>query len=188
MRYARRVAKTRGTTLIPRVKYLRLRGVWDEVAAALPAATRAVVSESVLASSWYDFSVFVDLVRTADRVAGAGDLALAKEMGRFAATANLSTVFRVLVRFATPESVLAKGASLWRHHHDTGVARASPAGPNAALFEIRDFAAPDRALCASLEGWIERCLEMTGGKDARVREEECATRGGTVCRFRGEWR
>lgn len=181
------MAKTRGSTLIPRIKYLRLRRGWDDVVPELSASTRAIVCETVLASTWYPFDALTDLIRTADRVLGKDDLALAKDMGRFAATANLSTVFRFLIRLSTPRMILKKGAALWHLHHDTGRAAAFEDGPNRAIYEIHDFGAPDRALCVSLEGWIERCLEMTGAKAAIVREEECATRSGTVCRFRGEW-
>ncbi len=181
------MAKTRGTTLIPRIKYLRLRHAWDDVLPELSPSTRGIVTSTVLASTWYPFEALVDLIRTADRVLGKGDLAMAKDMGRFAATANLSTVFRFLVRLSTPRMILRKGASLWHLHHDTGRAVALEDGPNRAIYEIHEFGAPDRALCVSLEGWIERCLEMTGAKHPIVREEECATRSGTVCRFRGGW-
>jgi hypothetical protein len=182
------MAKTRGTTIIPRIKFLRARGVWDDVVPHLSAPTRDIVTGTVLASTWYPFETLVDVIRTADRIVGKGDLALAKEMGRYAATANLSTVFRILVRLATPKTVLAKGASLWSLHHDTGKAVATEDGPGGASYEIRDFGAPDRALCVSLEGWIERCMEITGAKNVEVREEECATKGGPVCRFRGSWK
>jgi len=179
--------KSRGTTLIPRIKYLRTRGVWEEVLEAVKPETREVIGGSVLASSWYPFDVMVDLIRTADRVVGRDDLDLARDMGRYAAAANLSTVFRFLIRFATPTIVLGKGAQLWSLQHDTGRARAFSEIACSASFEVVDFAAPDRALCASLEGWMERALELTGAKHPTVHEEICATKKGNMCRFRGTW-
>jgi hypothetical protein len=181
------MAKTRGTTLIPRIKYVRGKGAWDEVFPRLEPETRAIVARTVLASSWYPFASLADLIRTADKVMGAGDLAIAREMGRYSATANLSTVFRLLIRFTTPTTILAKGAALWSLNHDSGRVEARPDGTNAALYVIHDHGEPDLAFCASLAGWIERCLEMTGAKTVVVNEEACAAREGSVCRFRATW-
>lgn len=181
------MANARGTVLIPRIKYLKMRHAWDDLVAALKPETRTIVTGSVLPGSWYPFDAFVDLVVQADEMFGDGDLALSKEMGRFAATANLSTVLRFLVRLSTPKTLLGKGAALWHLHHDTGKASATMHGERGAFYEIKDFGAPHRALCAAVEGWIERSLELTGVKDIIVVERDCAARSGSVCLYQAVW-
>jgi hypothetical protein len=56
-----------------------------------------------------------------------------------------------------------------------------------ALLVTRDaevFSVPD---CATVVGWHRRALAMCGAGNPRVKEEECRTRGGAVCRYRLSW-
>jgi len=141
-----------------------------------------------LKGSWYPFACFVDLNVVADRLMGRGDLALAKELGRYASEANLPTLYKLFYRIGSPEYIRGKAATLWSVHHDTGRAELLSEGPGHAEFSLFDFGAPHPTLCRSLEGFLERSLELTGAKDVRVSEVRCVLRKDPSCTYRGLWR
>jgi predicted hydrocarbon binding protein len=180
----------RGTALLPRIRFIQARSTedWQRVLEAMTTDARAAVAGVVLPSSWYPFQSFVELVVAADKLLGKGDAVLIREMGRYAATANLNTFFKFFIRLGSPEWVIGKGASMWSLSHDTGRAEVERLGPTGAAYLVKEFAAPHRALCAGLLGWMERCLELTGVKDVQIRESECAAQGGKLCRFEATWR
>jgi hypothetical protein len=180
----------RGTAILPRIQFIQGRAPaeWHRVLEAMTPSAREVSSGVVLPHVWYPFKAFVELVVTADQLLGKGDFLLIREMGRFAATANLNSFFKFFIRFGSPEWVIGKGASMWSLTHDTGRAEVERVGPMGAAYLVKEFASPHRALCEGLLGWMERCLELTGVKEINIHEEQCAAKGSPLCRFVGSWR
>jgi hypothetical protein len=81
---------------------------------------RAVLDGRVLPHAWVPFDVLVDLCVTIDKVFGKGDLSLVKDMGRFAARANLPTLYRIFYVLGSPEFILGRAPRLWDVHYDSG--------------------------------------------------------------------
>jgi hypothetical protein len=50
-----------------------------------------------------------------------------------------------------------------------------------------DFAHVDAAFCLREQGWFERAVELTGGKQALVSEPRYRARGDGLCEYLGEW-
>lgn len=186
------MGNVRGSALIPRIAYLKANhaDAWPAILAALKPKTRETLELNPLATGWYPFEQFVDLIETADRVAGAGDLSLVRKLGHHAATANLSTFLRIFIRFGSPEFVFGKAARLWSMHHDTGRAETeeTPQGKGSIAFQVFDFGTPHKALCVTLEGWVYACLEAGGAKSIVVREVKCRLHRDDRCRYEGTWR
>ena len=84
------MANIRGSALIPRVGYLKDRHAqsWPAIVQALQPSTRELLELHPIATGWYSFDAFVDLMLTADRVAGVGNLELVRVLGHHAAGAN----------------------------------------------------------------------------------------------------
>jgi predicted hydrocarbon binding protein len=150
--------------------------------------TRALAEGAILKSAWYPFDAFVDLNVTADAMFGHGDFALAREMGAYAAAANLPTVYKIFYRLGSVHFILGKSATLWSIHHDTGRAASFFVSETEAEYHVYDFAKPHPALCRSLEGFIIKSLELTGAREIHVREVECRNSGGARCRLTGSWK
>ena len=180
----------RGSAFIPRVAWLKSNHAreWPQILAALTPQTRETLELNPLATGWYPFEQFVDLIETADRVAGAGDLELCRLLGYHTATSNLSTVLRIFVRLGSPEYMFGKAAKLWSMYHDTGRAETEALQTTSSIaFQVFDFAAPHRALCMTLLGWVRAYLEATGCKAVVVREVKCRLNGHDRCRYEGQW-
>ena len=154
--------------------------------AQLQPATRAIVDGNVLKSSWYPFEAFVDLTVSIDKLFGKGDLALAKELGRYGAEANLKTIYRLFYKLGSVKWIIERAAAVWRTYYDSGYLAVRNSQGVVELM-ITDFATPHRAHCLSVLGWAERSAEMSGAKVSKSVETTCRLRGDAVCTIRLEY-
>jgi len=181
--------KIRGSAFIPRISHLKANHAesWAAITEAVSPPTRELLEGHPLATGWYPFEQFIDLMEAADRIAGQNDLELVQKLGHHAATANLSTVLRIFIRLGSPEYILGKASKVWSMYHDTGRAETETLGARSLAFQVFDFAAPHRVLCVTLRGWVRGYLEATGCKAVVVRETRCRLQGADRCRYEGQW-
>jgi hypothetical protein len=179
----------KGSAITARLRYVR--ELYGEpgvrkVKGAMSDAGRACIDQKVMPHDWVEFDVFVELCSEIDRLYGAGDLALCRELGRFAAKVNLPTLYRIFYTLGSPRFILSRAARVWEVHYDSGRLEASFAERpplQTATITLRDFATPHRAHCLSVLGWAERSVELSGGAVTEAVESACRTRGDDVCRF-----
>jgi hypothetical protein len=138
-------------------------------------------------AKWYPFEQFVELNVVLDRLYGAGDLAMIKELGRHGADANLTTIYRLFYKVGTTHWILGRAVRLWSAHYDSGYLEVLTRGPRTAVLRVRGFATPERVHCLSVMGWCERSIELSGGKRVRVTEPMCRTRGDELCQIEAAW-
>ena len=112
---------------------------------------------------------------------------MVKQLGRHGADANLTTVYRIFMRVGTVKWILARAARLWTMHYDSGrlLVREFPA--NEVELEIFEFARPHRVHCLSVQGWVERSAQLSGGEQVVVKEVDCRANGDDRCRLRITW-
>jgi len=114
------MAKICGSAFIPRINWLKEHhaGAWEQIVAGVRADTRDLLTVRPLATGWYPFEQFVDLMETADRIAGAGDLELVRVLGHHAATANLSTWTRAYLEATGCKAAVVKETRCRLSGHD----------------------------------------------------------------------
>jgi hypothetical protein len=136
---------------------------------------------------WLDMAQFVESTELVDRLFGRGDLALAWDIGRYAAEHNIGVWKSLLVRMLRPTTVLQIAAGLWSHHYDSGRLVTRAEGSNGVHVTIADFALPHRAHCLSIAGWSERTIELSQARNVTVREVSCRVRGAASCEYSLRW-
>jgi len=187
-------SQVKGSAITARIKYVRdlhgepgVRHVKD----ALTPAHRAILDGRVLPHAWVPFAFFVDLCENIDRIYGRGDLSLVKEVGRFAARANLPTLYRIFYVLGSPEFILGRAPRLWDVHYDSGRLETSFSikdGRRVASIKIMDFETPHRVHCLSVAGWAEQSVELSGGKAVEVIEASCRAKGDKTCELVASWK
>ena len=150
-------------------------------------STKAILEGNVLKSSWYPFEAFVDLTVCIDRLFGRGDLALARELGRYGAEANLKTIYRLFYKLGSVKWIIERAAAVWRTYYDSGYMVVKHGAGNTVDLVITEFATPHRSHCLSVLGWAEKSVEMSGGKLLTSEEATCRLRGDAVCTLRLTW-
>ncbi len=157
------------------------------LAGASSSALRDIVLRGAVRATWYQFEMFVELNQRIDALFGAGDLALVKELGRYGADANLTTIYRLFFKVGTVQWILSRASRLWGMHYDAGRMIVRAPGGREVELEIVDYDTPHRTHCVSVEGWIERSVELSGGRDVLLDELDCRARGDARCRMRVRW-
>lgn len=180
----------KGSALATRVSWVRLnhgQGGVDRLCEAVSADLAQVVRDGVRVADWYDFALFVELNTAIDERFGQGDGALIKELGRWGAEANLTTIYRLFFKVGTVRWVLARAARLWHLHYDAGRLAVRELAGNEVELSIEDFPTPHCAHCQSVQGWVEKSIELSGGEDVKTSITSCRHQGGASCRIRGRW-
>lgn len=184
------MAQCKGLNLSSRLRYVQeVHGeeASQRVTLALAPATRALLERRVLPHEWVPFSAFVDVNVVADRVLGKGDLALCREMGAWAASANLPRIFKLFYRLGSPMFMFERAAKLWSAHYDSGRMETQRGDADAMHLSIYEFGEPRRAHCLSVLGWISRSIEMSGAKVTSAVEKRCRVRGDDCCELVAHW-
>jgi hypothetical protein len=185
------MANVKGSAIASRVLWVRLHHGEDgdaRLRQAVAPATRAILGEPPNKAKWYPFDAFVDLNLTIDRVFGKGDLAVVRELGRFGADANLTTVYRLFYMVGMPKWIMDRAARLWDLHYDSGRAMIVRYPGDEIDLRVIGFATPHRTHCISVQGWCERSLELSGGKQVVTEEVKCRVRGDEMCVFHAAWK
>lgn len=131
---------------------------------------------------WVPFDAFVALCEGIDRIYGAGDLAMCRMLGRYAADVNLPTLYRIFYKIGSVRYIISKASAVWTAHYDSGRATTKDI-PGGIGFIVESFATPHRAHCLSVLGWMEQSAEISGAKVIEAREVRCRLGGETSCEF-----
>jgi hypothetical protein len=178
------VANVKAAAVLARIKFIKERygdPGYARVLEALERRTRERLSALVLSQEWLPLSCMTELIDVTDRVLGSGDGALCREMARYAADANLTTLYRIFFRISSASFVLSKASALWNVHYDSGRLESAEAGMKTIALRIADFDTPHCTHCRSVFAWAERSVELSGGKDVKVTYSGCRKRGGGAC-------
>jgi hypothetical protein len=183
-------ALTKGTNFVNVRAFAELRhpatGGWDAVLASLAEEDRRVL-ESVVAIGWYSLALYARVIRTFDRVHGAGDLQRVLALGKFEAERDLTTLHRIFLRLANPIFLLEKSAEYWRRFHDTGRWVIVQPSPREAIGHLDGWGCVDESLCLELVGYLGRAFELTGARHVRMDHPACRAKQGARCTFTARW-
>jgi predicted hydrocarbon binding protein len=161
------------------------RGVID----ALPPQLRVAFATRIRKAAWYPYEPFVALLRGIDARLGTGDLTYCEQIGRAAANADLSTVFKVFVRMASPSWLIRACPRVWSRYYEAGSMRATAWEPEETVVVIEDFPGIDPAHCWLMRGWMIGALEVVGGQVLPgAAHSQCAAQGDPRCEFTCRWR
>lgn len=153
--------------------------------AALPAGVAAEI-DAALASSWCSFESLVTLDRTIAKVCGRDERALMRELGRYSAQINLTTVYRAFRRDDIHE-FFRRGAALHRQFQDFGTTEYEQLAPTRGRISVRNAVCYSPAYCASEAGYLEEVIAIHGGKDASIMESTCLCANDELCTFELHW-
>ncbi len=177
----------KGIVLQSQIQYVEKFHGKDEIERVMEAVspeTRAMLSGEILVSSWYPLAQTIEIRVAIDRLFGRGDLKLCEEMGRY--TARLALEGALQQSFSPgddPSFVVRMGPVIWRQYYDSGEVEAKVTGPESGIARVVGFAEPHRAVCLSVQGWMEEAFLIWRTAQALVIETRCKARGEEYCEF-----
>jgi hypothetical protein len=130
---------------------------------------------------------FLRFMQGAQRMLGAQEPRLARQMGRASCDYGMTTVYKIFFRVGTPGFVISRATRVFSTYYDSGVLRAVENGPGRAVIELTGLVGGAPEFCERILGWTERTLELAGAKNIRPSHPQCVHRGAASCLFEGTW-
>lgn len=189
--YSGGVANVKGSALAARITWVRLEhgpGGIDRVVAAGSPALGALIAAGTKTASWYPLALFVELNDVIDQTFGEGDGALVKQLGRWSADANLTTIYRLFYRLGSVRWVMARAARLWNLHYDAGRLELEERGPQEFDLHLAQLPEPSCTHCRAVQGWAERSVELSGGAAVETQIRSCRRGGARTCCIATRWK
>lgn len=151
----------------------------ESVAATLAAlrgdAGEAIRSGTVLPIGWYPIAWYRQLHATAQEATGLGS-SLARDIGREATRHDLNTVYRLLLRMISPETLLKQANRILHMYADGGSVLILESSRGGARVRYIECYGCDRNVFEDMIGSTETMLDACGARNVRI----TAGRGGRV--------
>src|SRR4051812_26011895 len=185
------MARVGGNTILARRKYVIDRGgdqLWERVLAHLPEADAKELRRTILVTGTWPLDLNLRLDEAIAREVHPGDPQRAfREMGRASADVNLTGSQRAFLKPGDPHHLLSFAETIYAYYYGEGRRTYEKTGPFAATLVTYDAPPATPADCLTVVAWHERAIELSGGRNPRVVETQCRSRGAAVCEYRCSW-
>ena len=162
--------------------------LWEKVLAQLPAADAVQLRKTLLVTSTYPLDLNLRLDTAIANVLYPGEPERAFiEMGRKSADVNLGGPQRAFVREGDPHHLLGFTETIYAFYYGEGRRTYEKTGPTSAVLTTHGAPLSTPGDCATVVGWHERALELSGANDVKVVERRCRNRGDAVCEYHLSW-
>jgi uncharacterized protein (TIGR02265 family) len=141
----------------------------------------------ILTVKWYPFELGKRLDSAIVDVLAGGRPEFFERLGEASADKNLTTLHHGFMTEGRPQAFLAKAPAIYALYYETGRREYQQTGENQGVLTTHDAETFSAADCLTVVGWYRRALQMCGGKNVQVVEQECRARGGSVCRYTVSW-
>jgi hypothetical protein len=163
---------------------------FERMVATLPPETADLVRHPPLPVAWISTHHFRALITATAQQLFGGDEKKLEEWGRQALLSDLRGIYKMFIRFLSPQFVIERGAKLWdTYSRNMGTARATAAGDAVAEVVYSglpvDIVSP--AYWAYQRGAMKGVMEATGYKTVGI---ETVEGGGNMghAKFRVSWK
>ena len=184
------MVKLKGAAWKPITEFVKKKFGEDAFARVLEQVSpecREIASGKILVNTWYDLQLIEEFITQADRLLGAGDLSIAREMGIYSAEFGIKTIYKIFMKVGTPEFVLKRCGSIWRRYYTRGEMKLIHLEDGRVTVRLTELGYVSRVLCKRVTGWMEKVLAMTGAKDPQVEHTACPARGDPYSEWQGRW-
>jgi hypothetical protein len=147
----------------------------------------------ILRAGWYPVGTWNRLSEAFVTNLAGGDVEAYNEMGVYVAEQDLNTIYKLLLKLASPTMLMPRLGWLWDRYFDFG--KLETEQKDDRLFLVRLNAPTDvdaglsRLTCSvGIPGWFQRAVVMTGATGAAVRHHACRFDGARCCEIDIAWR
>ncbi len=144
---------------------------------------RQIFSKRILPTEWYPYPTFVNVLALVVKEFGGGDVLYSRRMGRTAADDDLRGVYKAFLKITPSKMLIKRFMNMWNSYYDVGKFELLDFGNGKAHIRLSEFPGVQRVHCLNVEGWMERFLELCGGKNIVVRQTQCGAQNGPYCLY-----
>lgn len=146
------------------------------------------VQKSIIPSQWYPFKFQVETYEKIDKLFGSGNFEFCKDIGRYTAEYEISTIHKLFLKVGSPDTIFKFGGLLWGRYYNKGKLEIKIPEKYHAEAYIKDWHPISKAFCTDLFGWMEKTLQLAGANSIFMKHSECFLDGYPHCKFEGVWK
>ena len=184
--------KLKGSGLVALTKFVEERFGDEEYEAWLEpmSETQQTGLRSSFASSWYDYhTLYLEPLRMmCERFFSADVFEGARALGKYTAEKQLTGIYRALLKLGSPNLMIAAAGKTWRMLHSDGDLVTLENDPRSALIRTKGMPQFNPLIAEVTAAWMQKALEMAGGRDGHVSAAEKKDEDGRYFEFRIGWR
>jgi hypothetical protein len=184
--------EVKGTAIISIPLFIKERfsvGGLNQWIDALTPEARKVYPASVLVSSWYPLKeLSIEPLRKMCGLFYAGDLKGARESGRFSADYSLKGIYKIFVKLGSPEFMLRRAGTILPIYYTPSEMKVVECRKGQGIMQITKFPDMDQLLEIRIAGWMERAIEISGGKQPNIKITQSLTAGDPLSEFLATWK
>jgi uncharacterized protein (TIGR02265 family) len=159
--------QVKGSMLMFVVKGVRAAGI-EHFDHLLTDADRELLNQRILPINWYPFENYRRLFDSLVTVVARGNTRTVRQWGRDYGSTILEGVYRSVISPGNPLRSLKNYEQRFSSFYDFGALEVTETGPGSAQLEIRSFDPTWASIYEMISGWLERTIELAGGKDPRI--------------------
>jgi hypothetical protein len=164
------MAKVKGSVFGPRLKYIKShanpeqeKAIWDGMSEALRNdVTRVIISQ------WYPFEHYLELNRAIVKELGHGNMEILHDVGRYSADDALHGIYKLFFKVGSPNIIIKAATSAWNQYFQNGVLSVNIHSAKSLTMMFQNVELLSQEHFISVRGWVQRVLELSGGKNVRV--------------------
>ncbi len=136
---------------------------------------------------WGGYPLFFKLLELGAGLTGADPSGYARQFGAYQVQHDIPLLVQSAIKFGGPGLLVMEAGHLWRRYHDTGRLEVYEMLPDSAWARLQDVDGGGPLLCALLQGFATRGVELSGQKHVSAEHPICIYRGGNQCLFHVHW-
>ncbi|MDY6987824.1 MAG: hypothetical protein SWQ30_07175 [Thermodesulfobacteriota bacterium] len=160
--------EAKGTALevLPRFILTRFgRESLDKWMRSLPRQARLEFGEGILSFRWYPLkTLLVDPTLILCELFYGGDFEGALEVGRFSAEYALKGIYKLFVRVRSPEFLIRRAKNILPTYYRPSAMEVIEMSRGRCTLRVTDFREMDEVIELRIKGWMEKAMEISGGK------------------------
>lgn len=110
-----------------------------------------------------------------------------KEIGRFSADSAYHGIYKLFFMVSSPKFMVGRASNVWKTYYSQGILKMEGKEGNNAQIFIFNSEINHKSLCLRIEGFIERIVELTGGKNPKLEHLKCFSKGNDVEEWLLNW-
>lgn len=182
--------KAKGPLFKGTLKYIKERFGEEklkEVKEKLPEEVKNFLQKPILDSSFYPASYLESINEAIISSTEPGADKIYKEIGRFSADAGYHGIYKLLFAVASTKFMVGRAPQVWKTYYSQGILKMEIKEGNNAQILLFDSGIRHRSLCLRIEGFMERVVELTGGKNPKTTHLKCFEKGNDVEEWLLSW-
>jgi len=159
---------------------------WEQLGQRLSEDDRTAL-RSLTATGWYSLALYARLLHAVQDTFGWDEHEIIRQQARYQAERDLKVIFRVFFRLANPSYVVSKATEFWNRLQSAGTWTIEREGASKVRGTLDGWGV-DRLLCVELVAYMERLIELVGGKNVVGEHPACRAQGQPSCVYTLRWR